>query len=170
MFVTLWIRKLPVSCLPHPSSREPNPVVTYADDVFQKYKTICFTDGSKLVGKVGLAFVVYEDGMETVTIQHRLLDECSVFQVKLLCLNLAAKWIRDSSRDNGRLKYFICTDSLSSLFPLRNTVSTEKLVVEIHCILYALENVVEIHFSYVRGHSSNLGNERADQLLLEACC
>lgn len=66
--------------------------------------------------------------------------------------------------DNGRLKYLICTASLSSLFLQHNTVSAEKLVVEIHSILYALENVIEIHFSYVRGHCGNLGNERADQL------
>lgn len=41
---------------------------------------------------------------------------------------------------------------------------------EVQSILHALENVVEIHFSYVRGHSGNLGNERADMLAKEATC
>ncbi|GFU49538.1 RNase H domain-containing protein [Trichonephila clavipes] len=45
----------------------------------------------------------------------------------------------------------------------------EKLVVEVQSILYYLEDC-DIHFSYVRGHSGNLGNERADLLAKEGTC
>nr|XP_042903993.1 uncharacterized protein LOC122270499 [Parasteatoda tepidariorum] len=161
--------KLPISCLPHPACRKPVIIIPYVNNVFQEYKTICFTDGSKLDGRVGLAFVIYENGTENVTAKHRLHNECTVFQAELLCINLVVKWIQNSFSENQIFKYLICTDSLSSLFLLRDTTSTEKLVVEIHSILNALENVT-IHFSYVRGHSGILGNERADQLAREATC
>lgn len=160
--------RLPISSLPHPSSRKPVTVVKYDSVIFEEYKMICFTDGSKLNGRVGLAFVVYENGMEKETIQYRIPDDCSVFQAELLCLNLVTKWIHNFHQRSGIVKYLICTDSLSSLFLLRNPASTEKLVVEIHSILCALENNVEIHFSYIRGHSGNVGNERADELAKQA--
>ncbi|GFU56994.1 RNase H domain-containing protein [Trichonephila clavipes] len=51
---------------------------------------------------------------------------------------------------------------------LLNVNSTEKLVVEVQSILYYLE--CDIHFSYDRGHSGNLGYDRADQLAKEATC
>ena len=35
--------------------------VSYTDEVFLKYKAICFTGGSKLDGRVSRACVFYED-------------------------------------------------------------------------------------------------------------
>ncbi|GFW73996.1 retrovirus-related Pol polyprotein from transposon 17.6 [Trichonephila clavipes] len=96
---------IPVSLLPHPSCRKPITLVTYTNEVFQEYKTVCFTDGRKWNGKVGLACLIYEE---------------------------------------------------------------EKLVVEVQSILYYLD--YDIYFSYVRGHSGNLGNDRGDQLAKEATC
>ncbi|GFW84232.1 RNase H domain-containing protein [Trichonephila clavipes] len=63
---------------------------------------------------------------------------------------------RDSLRQGGTLDFLICTDSLSSLHCLLNVNSTEKLVVEFQSTLFYLD--CDIHFSYVRGHSGNLGN------------
>ncbi|GFT19404.1 RNase H domain-containing protein [Trichonephila clavipes] len=148
--------------------RKPITLVSYTNQVFQKYKTVCFTDGSKLNGRVGLACVIYEKGVEYVTFQHRLRNECSVFQAELLCINLAVKLIQDSLRQGGTLNFLICTDSLSSLNYLLTVNSTEKLVVEVQPIVFYLD--CDIHFSYVRGHSGNLGNDRADQLAKEATC
>ncbi|GFY62471.1 RNase H domain-containing protein [Trichonephila inaurata madagascariensis] len=39
---------IPVSLLPHPSCKKPITLVTYTNQVFQEYKTVYFTDGSKL--------------------------------------------------------------------------------------------------------------------------
>ncbi|GFW25718.1 hypothetical protein TNCV_1309791 [Trichonephila clavipes] len=47
------------------------------------------------------------------------------------------------------------------------TRNAEKLVVEVQSILYNIEDC-DTHFSYVRGHSGNLVNDRADQLAKEA--
>ena len=61
----------------HPSSWKPITVVTHPDEVFLKYKTICFTDGSKLDGGVGLVCVIYES--QKSYFLHGLMSECSVF-------------------------------------------------------------------------------------------
>ncbi|GFX07742.1 RNase H domain-containing protein [Trichonephila clavipes] len=61
---------IPVSLLPHPSCRKPITLVTYINEVFQEYKTVCFTDGSKLNGRVVLACVIYEKEVENVTFQY----------------------------------------------------------------------------------------------------
>ncbi|GFV16134.1 RNase H domain-containing protein [Trichonephila clavipes] len=66
------------------------------------------------------------------------------------------------------LNFRICTDSLSSLHCLLSVSSIGKLVVEVQSILFHLD--CDIHFPYVRGHSGNLGNDRADQLAKEATC
>ncbi|GFV97077.1 RNase H domain-containing protein [Trichonephila clavipes] len=125
-------------------------------------------NGSKLNRRVGLACVIYEEVVENFTFQPRLRDECSVFQAELLCINLVVKLIQDSLRQGGTLNFLICTDSLFSLHCLLSLNSTEKLVVEVQSIQYYLD--CDIHFSYVRGHSGNLGNDRADQLAKEATC
>ena len=160
----------PVSLLLHPSCRKPIDVITYTNEVLLKYKTICFTDGSKLNGRVGLACIIYEDGAEKASFQHQLRDERSVFQVELFCINLAIKLIQDFFRLNRILNFLIFTDSLSSLHLLWNVTSTEKLVVEVQSILYCLCDIghCEIYFLYVRGHSGVLSNERANQLAKEA--
>ncbi|GFW30468.1 hypothetical protein TNCV_454061 [Trichonephila clavipes] len=58
---------------------------------------------------------------------------------------------------------------LALIHSLHSSVNfTENLVVEVQSILYYLD--CDIHFSYVRCHSGNLGNDRADQLAKEATC
>ncbi|GFX82026.1 hypothetical protein TNCV_2572251 [Trichonephila clavipes] len=76
----------------------------------------CGYYGSKLSERVGLACVIYEEGVEKVTLQHQLRDECSVFQTELLCVNLAVKVIQDSLRQDGTLNFLISTHTLFTLF------------------------------------------------------
>ncbi|GFX87852.1 RNase H domain-containing protein [Trichonephila clavipes] len=119
--------RIPVSLLPHSSCRKSITLVTYANEIIQEYKTVCFTDGTEL-----------------------------------LCINLVVKLIQESLHQGGTLNFLICTDSLSSLHCSFSVNSTEKLVAEIQCILNYLD--CGIPLSYYRGHSGNLGNDRADQL------
>ncbi|GFX43861.1 RNase H domain-containing protein [Trichonephila clavipes] len=127
--IVFW-KKADHKVLPHPSCRKP---------ITQECKTVCFTDGSTLNERVGLACVIYEEGVKNATFQHRLRDECSVFQAELLCINLVVKLIQDSLRQGGTLNFLICTDSLSSLQCLLSVNSTEKLVVEVQSIIYYLD-------------------------------
>ncbi|GFX34719.1 hypothetical protein TNCV_2514351 [Trichonephila clavipes] len=107
------------------------------------------SDGSRLNRKVGLACIIYEEGVEKVTFEHGLRDECSVFQAELLCISKSdplSGW-------NSQFSY-------------------------LHLILCAMSNLqknmlwrfripLKIHFSYAQGHS---GNDRADPLAKEATC
>ena len=68
----------------------------HADEIFLKYKTTFFLlMGVNWDGRIALACVIYEDGAEKATFQHRLRDECFIFQAELLCINFAVKLLRE---------------------------------------------------------------------------
>ncbi|GBL78594.1 hypothetical protein AVEN_65187-1 [Araneus ventricosus] len=114
--------------------------------------------------KVGLAFVVYEDDQKFCVQLFRIRDEYTVFQVELLCINLAVKWFKENGAAFSQ--YIICSDFLSSLFALLNIRSKERLVKETLAILRTLkEHHMDIFFTHVKGHCRILGNERADNTL-----
>ncbi|GBL72557.1 hypothetical protein AVEN_127830-1 [Araneus ventricosus] len=122
-----------------------------------------FTDGNKINSKVGLAFVVYKDDQEVCVQQLRIHDECTVFQVELLCSNFAVKWVKEN--EAAFFRYVIFSDSLSSVFALLNIKNKERLVIKILAILRTLnENHMDIFFTHVKGHCRIFGNERDDFL------
>ncbi|GFX88611.1 retrovirus-related Pol polyprotein from type-1 retrotransposable element R1 4 [Trichonephila clavipes] len=51
---------LRVSELPHPSERFPLNLVNYRKNIENNFPVVCFTDGSKINSKVGLAFVIFK--------------------------------------------------------------------------------------------------------------
>ncbi|GFW07628.1 retrovirus-related Pol polyprotein from type-1 retrotransposable element R1 4 [Trichonephila clavipes] len=55
---------LRVSELPHPSERFPLNLVNYRKNIENNFPVVCFTDGSKINSKVGLAFVIFQDFIE----------------------------------------------------------------------------------------------------------
>ncbi|GFX00621.1 RNase H domain-containing protein [Trichonephila clavipes] len=123
----------------------------------------CYTDGSKIDGRVGFAFVVFRSGVESENFQFRIRDECTVFVAELLCLNFAVKWITE--QNSVISEYLICTDSLSSLDSLKCISSSNNIIVEIQKQLKSLRDKnISIDFAFVRGHTGVLGNERADWL------
>ncbi|GFS62982.1 uncharacterized protein TNCV_2054521 [Trichonephila clavipes] len=60
------------------------------------FPVICYTDGSKIDGRVGFAFV-FRSGVEFENFQFRIRDECTVFVAELLCLNFVIKWITEQN-------------------------------------------------------------------------
>ena len=148
---------LPVVSLPHPSLRTPINLVDFEKCILDDYDILCFTDGSKMNEKVGLAFVLFQHDLELFYQQFRISDNCSVFQAELLCLNLAVKHVLQYTG----ARILICSDSLSSLLSLCDIRSFEKLVVEVQSIL---SNTLDIYldFMHVRGHTGIYGNQRAD--------
>ncbi|GBM02459.1 hypothetical protein AVEN_76507-1 [Araneus ventricosus] len=89
---------------------------------------VCFTNGSKINSKVGLAFVVFQDHVETEVYQFRRREEFSVFQAELLCIAQAVNWIRNN--ENLSSNFLICSDSLSSLYDLNCINSPNRLIVK----------------------------------------
>ncbi|GFS79507.1 RNase H domain-containing protein [Trichonephila clavipes] len=158
---------LRVSELPHPSERFPLNLVNYRKNIENNFPVVCFTDGSKINSKVGLAFVIFQDFIEIGTRQFRIRDECSVFQAELLCIAQAVSWICNNEILSSN--FLICSDSLSSLCALNNIYSQNKLIVKTHINLDFLRSRgVQVFFSFVRGHTGIYGNERADWLAKEA--
>ncbi|GFY31183.1 RNase H domain-containing protein [Trichonephila clavipes] len=154
---------LRVSELPHPSERFPLNLVNYRKNIENNFPVVCFTDGSKINSKVGLAFVIFQDFIEIGTRQYRIRDECSVFQAELLCIAQAVSWICNNEILSSN--FLICSDSLSSLCALNNIYSQNKLIVKTHINLDFLRSRgVPVFFSFVRGHTGIYGNERADWL------
>ncbi|GBO15458.1 hypothetical protein AVEN_5579-1 [Araneus ventricosus] len=157
---------LPVSKMPHPSERSPINLVGYYENIEDNIPVVCFTDGSKINSKVGLAFVVFQDHIETEVHQFRIRDECSVFQAELLCIAQAVNWIR--TNENLSSNFLICSDSLSSLYALNCITSPNRLIVKTQTNLNFLQGRdVQVFFSFVRGHIGIYGNERADWLAKE---
>ncbi|XP_023244636.1 uncharacterized protein LOC111642515 [Centruroides sculpturatus] len=86
-----------------------------------------FTDGSKIDGKVGSSFVVFDKQLEIHNQAYRLHTNCTVFQSELLTIQKAIDWVSDN------LPHYdiqIYTDSLSTLNIIRNT-KLHPLAVEI---------------------------------------
>ncbi|GFX06495.1 RNase H domain-containing protein [Trichonephila clavipes] len=81
--------------LPHPSERNAINIIQFSDKITDDFPVICYTDGSKIDGRVGFAFVVFRSGVESENFQFRNRYECTVFVVELLCLNIAVKWITE---------------------------------------------------------------------------
>ncbi|GBM67644.1 hypothetical protein AVEN_226016-1 [Araneus ventricosus] len=124
-------------------------------------------DGRKINSKVGLAFAVSQDHIETEVHQFRIRDECSVFQAELLCIAQAVNWIR--TNENLSSNFLICSDSLSSLYALNCITSPNRLIVKTQTNLNVLQGRgVQVFFSFVQGHIGIYGNERADWLAKEA--
>ncbi|GFY06068.1 putative 115 kDa protein in type-1 retrotransposable element R1DM [Trichonephila clavipes] len=158
---------LRVSEHPHPSERFPLNLVNYRKNIENNFPVVCFTDGSKINTKVGLAFVIFQDFIEIGTRQFRIRDECSVFQAELLCIAQVISWICNNEILSSN--FLICSDSLSSLCILNNIYSQNKLIVKTHINLDFLRSRgVQVFFSFVRGHTGIYGNERADWLAKEA--
>lgn len=154
---------LPSSVLPHPSERNAINIIQFSNKTTDDFPIICYTDGSKIDGKVGLAFVVFRDGYEIEHHQFRIRDQCTVFIAELLCLNFAIKWITEQT--DAVSDYLICTDSLSSLDTLKCISSSNNIIVEIQRQLKDLKNNnISVAFAFVRGHTGIAGNERADFL------
>ncbi|GFT49485.1 RNase H domain-containing protein [Trichonephila clavipes] len=153
--------------LPHPSERFPL-LVNYRKNIENNFPVVCFTDGSKINTKVGLAFVIFQEFIEIETRQFRIGDECCVFQVfqaELLCIAHAVSWICNNEIISSK----IYRDSLSSLCALNNINSLRKLIVKTHINLNFLRSKgVQVFFSFVRGHTGIYGNERVDWLAKEA--
>ncbi|GFT98383.1 transposable element Tc3 transposase [Trichonephila clavipes] len=69
--------------IPHPSERNAINIVRFSDKSTEDFTVICYTDGSKIDGRVGFAFVVFRSGVESENFQFRIRDECTVFVAEI---------------------------------------------------------------------------------------
>ncbi|GBO11477.1 Putative protein in type-1 retrotransposable element R1DM [Araneus ventricosus] len=117
-----------------------------------------FTDGSKMNGKVGSAFVIYlgEDEIDSFT--YRLSDNSSVFMAEVFAINKAIDEIILRNLDHVDL----ITDSRSALMALDSPFEKRVYVNSIKRKIVNYSG--EINLKWVRAHKGTKGNERADYL------
>lgn len=122
--------------------------------------TLVYTDGSKHGdNKVGAAFVAYPPSSNKVTKKYKLHSSCSVYQAELLAILNACSWaIR-----NNITNIAILSDSLSSLYEIKNKDSTNSAVATIHREIQTIKNNNgKVTFIWVKAHAGLTGNEEAD--------
>lgn len=120
-----------------------------------------YTDGSKIDGKVGAAYVLFSNS-EIVKIKRiKLDDNCSVFQAEAL----AIKTLLDDIVNNPEIPSIkVLTDSLSVLKSLWNHKKCTRLVNELKFTLQQLKcNGKVVHLKWIKGHAGDVGNEKADE-------
>lgn len=125
-----------------------------------------FTDGSRQrvddVYQVGQGAQVYSSGVKTIHQSFRLPDYCSVSQAELDAILQIGRRLLNISTSNRRIRVF--SDSLSSLFALRNTRFRSDLESQTLATWISLANRNTVSFHWVKAHVNIPGNERADFL------
>ncbi|GBL74620.1 Putative protein in type-1 retrotransposable element R1DM [Araneus ventricosus] len=122
-----------------------------------------FTDGSKMNGRVGCAFVLYVDDIETNSFMFRLSDNYSVFMAEVYAIYKAVEEIRIRNLHCVD----IISDSRSALMALNSLRERRNFINEIKRKVIAHQGI--INFKWVRAHRGTAGNERADVLAKTAC-
>ncbi|GBM69908.1 hypothetical protein AVEN_96425-1 [Araneus ventricosus] len=114
-----------------------------------------YTDGSKMNGKVGSAFVLYLGGDEIDSFTYRLTDNSSVFMAEVFAINKAIDEIILRNLDYVDL----ITDSRSALMAL---YSLNEKRFHVNRIKRKILNYSgKINLKWVRAHKGTKGNELA---------
>lgn len=130
-------------------------------------ETVAYTDGSKIQGKVGAAFIVRNCRNELERKKLKLADWCSVFQAETCAVYHALKSIKEKNSESKIIR--ICSDSTSTLLAIRGDKRTSEIVWKTRQLAWELiEKGYRIIFQWVRAHVGHDLNEQVDQLAKEA--
>ena len=156
-----WPIESASSVTKHPAERLVNGIVDVHGRLVPIDETlIIFTDGSKIDGKVGSAFVALRNDQIVHSCLYRLPEFCSVYQAELWAIRCALDWC------DGDANIILFSDSRSSLQSILNVEKTDSLVVAIRSLLEKF--VVLPKLCWVKAHAGHFGNEMVDTLAKEA--
>ena len=135
-----------------------------------EYKLNIYTDGSKGQTGVGAGIAIYTNNQSAHQLQYRLQDHCSNNQAEQLAILKALQYLEtDEQLPDHQKSAAIHTDSKITLDSLENQRNQNNLIVLIREQTKKLEtqNWI-IHYTWIKAHNGNEGNERADQLAKQA--
>ncbi|GIY74159.1 uncharacterized protein CDAR_166411 [Caerostris darwini] len=124
--------------------------------------TLIYTDGSKLNDRVGGAFVVFQQGVETYSQTFRLSDTATVFMAELVAIDKALDFAIAQSFSPAN----IISDSRSVLLALENLNNLDPSILNIKNKILNFTGIVRLF--WIKAHAGHMGNERADVLAKEA--
>ena len=118
-----------------------------------------YTDGSKLAGRVGAAYVILCDGQVRMQGQVRLSDSTSVFQAEVFGIGMAATAVCELDRSLGCCFY---VDSQSALLALKASTIESGGVLSTVLKLNDISGRVDL--VWVKAHAGNVHNDAVDAL------
>lgn len=134
------------------------------------YKVSIYTDGSKGDSGVGSGIAIYLDHVITYQLQYRLHEKCSNNQAEQFAILKALEHLESLQEIQSTQKNAaIHTDSRITLESLRNSNNHLHLIERIRQQIRKLEQLSwSLHFTWVKAHVGNEGNELADCLAKQA--
>jgi ribonuclease HI len=139
-----------------------------------------YTDGSKTPDGIGAGFAVYQ--MDSAQRSFNLIHSCSyklpsyatVFQAEVEAINQGARFalqITKPTQDNLSLygdlslyELFFIGDNKASLYAISKLLATSQIVLNCTKNLSQLNKTHKITLHWIKAHSGQEGNERADYL------
>jgi ribonuclease HI len=135
-----------------------------------EYTIEIYTDGSKSSSGVGSGIAIFVNKHLTLQLMYKLAEECSNNQAEQLAIVKALEKLQVFRHfQEGQLSAAIHTDSKINLDASANLRNHQNLVEQIREGVRRLEkDNWTIHFTWVKAHNDNFGNELADQLAKKA--
>ena len=129
-----------------------------------------YTEGRILVGGVGSDIAIFENSQMSHQMFYKLADECSKNQAEQLAIVKALEKLKDFSHLQGPFRTAaVDTDSKITVDSFANPRNHQHLIELIRDEVRRLQkDNWSIHFTWVKAHNDNVGNEIADQLAKKA--
>lgn len=151
-----------VTSFPHPSEVETLDIQNFSTEIEEENDYLCYTDGSKLDGKVGLAIVLIRDNITFNTQEARLPDECSVFQAELQAIKQAVDWQSELMKAGESIA--ICSDAKSALDVVASgSTDFYNAFLAWTQIKKLRSERKHISLCWIKAHVGHRGNEQADE-------
>ena len=116
-----------------------------------------YTDGSKMNGKAGAAFVYFKNDDKVHEQLIKANGHCSIFKIEAEAIKKALEYVDNVETD----RMYICTDSRSVLEAMKDRSSRHKVVMEIQSKVKQSNKIIQ--FIWTKAHIGIKGNEAADE-------
>lgn len=161
---TTFEKKIPPLEIAHPADLG---AFSFTHGEETAYAARCYTDGSRHDnGDAGSAYVVYQGDEEIASGKAKLGTWSSIFQCELYAMRMALLYIH--RHDYAYQECSIISDSLSALLALRKMEAPTALQAEVWRLIHETPAHISLRFHWIRSHTGNSGNDRADELANEA--